>query len=267
MTMADRIVVLKDGEVQQVASPQEMYEHPKNIFVAGFIGSPAMNFINARLERDTQSPSGYAAVFGGEKGGKEGTNGGGKGEKEGTRETRIPLAEETLSEHPEIGEYVDSGVILGIRPEHMEDADVADSLNGSGNGSGSGSGDRHTRDTQSIVEVEPEVIESMGSEKYVYFSPGREQVAHSKTLDAMIGADEEEGGGDGGSKGDSENGSSGDSGSSGSNGSSGSIGSFGELMVARVAAESGAKKGGGLRLKIEPDKIRLFDPESEQAIS
>jgi multiple sugar transport system ATP-binding protein len=50
MTMADRIVLLKDGEVQQVAPPQIMYDHPKNVFVAGFIGSPAMNFIRARLE-------------------------------------------------------------------------------------------------------------------------------------------------------------------------------------------------------------------------
>ncbi|MBV9454323.1 MAG: sn-glycerol-3-phosphate ABC transporter ATP-binding protein UgpC, partial [Rubrobacter sp.] len=49
MTMADRIVVLKDGVIQQVASPQEMYEQPINVFVAGFIGSPAMNFIRARL--------------------------------------------------------------------------------------------------------------------------------------------------------------------------------------------------------------------------
>ncbi|CAA9362840.1 MAG: Maltose/maltodextrin transport ATP-binding protein MalK [uncultured Microvirga sp.] len=52
MTMADRIVVLKDGLVQQVATPQIMYDQPDNVFVAGFIGSPAMNFIRARLEKD-----------------------------------------------------------------------------------------------------------------------------------------------------------------------------------------------------------------------
>src|SRR4028118_1349836 len=61
MTMADRIVVLKDGLVQQVDTPQQMYDHPKNIFVAGFIGSPAMNFVQARIERDDGS---LAAVFG-----------------------------------------------------------------------------------------------------------------------------------------------------------------------------------------------------------
>jgi multiple sugar transport system ATP-binding protein len=227
MTMADRIVVLKDGEVQQVASPQEMYERPRNVFVAGFIGSPAMNFINAHIEREDgngESPSdtsGYAAVFG-----------------ERARQTRIPLSKEMLSEHPEIGEYVDSGVILGVRPEHMEDESMANS------------GD--SGDTQSILEVEPEVMESMGSEKYVYFSPGKEQVAHSKTLDAMISADADEADGSGG---DSEN------------GSSDGLGSFGDMMVARLAAESAAKKGENLRLRIEADKIRLFDPESEEAIS
>nr|MBA3951676.1 sn-glycerol-3-phosphate ABC transporter ATP-binding protein UgpC [Rubrobacter sp.] len=52
MTMADRIVVLKDGLVQQVATPQMMYDQPDNVFVAGFIGSPAMNFMKARLEKE-----------------------------------------------------------------------------------------------------------------------------------------------------------------------------------------------------------------------
>src|ERR671927_369842 len=52
MTMADRIVVLKDGVVQQIAPPQNMYDHPENVFVAGFIGSPAMNFIQAHLEKE-----------------------------------------------------------------------------------------------------------------------------------------------------------------------------------------------------------------------
>jgi multiple sugar transport system ATP-binding protein len=209
MTMADRIVVLKDGFVQQVASPQEMYEQPVNMFVAGFIGSPAMNFINAHMERDAESPSGYAAVFG-----------------EGARQTRMPLAKGAVSEHPEIGEYVDRDVILGARPEHMEDASLVGS-----------------EDKQGILEVEPEVIESMGSEKYVYFSPGSDQVAHSKSLDEMT--DVSEGGGDSGEEGP---------------------GDFGEMMVARVAAESMAKKGDSLRLRIESDKIRLFDPETERAI-
>jgi multiple sugar transport system ATP-binding protein len=51
MTMGDRICVLKDGEIQQVAAPLELYDHPANLFTAGFIGSPAMNFIRGRLDR------------------------------------------------------------------------------------------------------------------------------------------------------------------------------------------------------------------------
>src|SRR5690606_30554454 len=51
MTMADRIVVLKDGVVQQVGSPMELYERPQSLFVAGFIGSPRMNFLNGGLAR------------------------------------------------------------------------------------------------------------------------------------------------------------------------------------------------------------------------
>ena len=88
MTMADRIVVLKDGVVQQVASPQEMYERPENVFVAGFIGSPAMNFIKAHLQR--AEGGGYSVIFG-----------------EGARQTSIPLSKETISEYPHVGEYAD----------------------------------------------------------------------------------------------------------------------------------------------------------------
>ncbi|HOE11905.1 MAG TPA: sn-glycerol-3-phosphate ABC transporter ATP-binding protein UgpC [bacterium] len=51
MTMGDRIVVMKDGEIQQVATPLELYDHPKNRFVAGFIGTPPMNFIEGKIER------------------------------------------------------------------------------------------------------------------------------------------------------------------------------------------------------------------------
>src|SRR5918995_3996771 len=61
MTMADRIVLLKEGVVQQVATPQEMYDKPKNVFVAGFVGSPAMNFFRARLEKENDD---LATVFG-----------------------------------------------------------------------------------------------------------------------------------------------------------------------------------------------------------
>lgn len=209
--MADRIVVLKDGEVQQVASPQQMYERPQNVFVAGFIGSPAMNFIRARLQREEP---GYSVLFG-----------------EGARQTRLPLSKEAISENPAVGDYVDKEVILGVRPEHMEDARFAPSQSGAGTG-------------KNLLEVEPEVIESMGSEKYVYFAVGAEQMAHSKTLGEMT----DEATGD-----PSENG---DEASAESE----------EMMVARVSAESEVRHGERITLAIESDKIRLFDPETERAV-
>ena len=211
MTMADRIVVLKDGVVQQVASPQEMYERPENVFVAGFIGSPAMNFIKAHLQR--AEGGGYSVIFG-----------------EGARQTSIPLSKETISEYPHVGEYADREVILGVRPEHMEDSRFVSA------------GSRG-----STLEVEPEVIESMGSEKYVYFAVGAGQVAHSKTLDEMVDAD-------------------GASGGASENGEGAAETAFEEMMVARVSSESGVRHGERLTLAIEPDKIRLFDPETEQAV-
>jgi multiple sugar transport system ATP-binding protein len=219
MTMADRIVVLKDGFVQQVASPQEMYERPDNIFVAGFIGSPAMNLIKARLERDHDSPSGYMVVFG-----------------EGARQTRIPISTEAASQNPELGEYAGKEVIVGIRPEHMEDA----SLTGTA-----------TKSNDSALEVEPEVIESMGSEKYMYFSPGAAQVAHSESLEEAAGAAV----------------SSGKNGASDDNDASAAVSAVGgELMVARVSAESRVERGQKVKLSVESEKVRLFDRETGRAI-
>jgi multiple sugar transport system ATP-binding protein len=214
MTMADRIVVLKDGKVQQIDSPQQMYDHPNNIFVAGFIGSPAMNFLRARLEKEN---GGYAVSFG---------------------STRLPLSREVVGEVKErrgqdLGEHVGE-VVLGIRPEHMEDAETeaAEALGGA-----EGSG---------CVDIEAQVIESMGSEKYIYFEPPREQAVHLSSVAELTEDDE------GGAEQDTMGGSSEDVG--------------GNLMVARVAPESTAREGQTMRLVVDPSKIRIFDLEAEQAI-
>ncbi len=214
MTMADRIVVLKDGVVQQIDPPQNMYDHPENVFVAGFIGSPAMNFIQAHLEKEN---GGYAVKFGG---------------------TSITLSREEIGEAKERGhdpeQYANKEVVLGVRPEHIEDAGTEEAA-AVGGAEGS-----------NTMEVEAQVIESMGSEKYVYFDVGREQHARLQSVAEMTdevggGADEEAGGGS-------------------------AEDASGELMVARVSAESEAREGETMRLVIDSSKIHLFDLESEEAI-
>ena len=100
MTMGDRVAVMRKGDLQQVAAPQELYDRPVNLFVGGFIGSPAMNLIEATLERED---GGLTAVAGSQ---------------------RIALGEETLSVRPRLREYEGRQVVLGIRPEDLEDASL-----------------------------------------------------------------------------------------------------------------------------------------------
>ncbi len=201
MTMADRIVLLKDGIVQQVATPQEMYDNPKNIFVAGFVGSPAMNFVRTRLEKEN---GGLAAVFG---------------------NVRISLLKEVVQRARGIERFVGKEVVLGIRPEDIEDANHIEDARLAEN-----------RQRASTLEVEPHVIESMGSEKYLYFGLDRDLVAHTPSMDEMVeqvGQDDE---------------------------------SSEELLVARVSPESEARRGNKLQLIVDSSKVHLFDPETEEAI-
>ncbi|OCA90128.1 sn-glycerol-3-phosphate ABC transporter ATP-binding protein UgpC [Pradoshia sp. D12] len=95
MTMATRLVVMKDGFIQQVGAPKDVYENPENIFVGGFIGSPAMNFINGKLE------DGYFV----------------------TGSTRIAVPEGKLS-YLRKQDYIGKDVVLGIRPEDIHDEPI-----------------------------------------------------------------------------------------------------------------------------------------------
>jgi multiple sugar transport system ATP-binding protein len=98
MTMGDRVAVIRKGALQQVDSPQSLYEHPVNLFVAGFIGSPAMNLFDATLAADGD---GLAVEFGG---------------------FRLPVPAEVVAERPALRRHVGRVIVLGIRPEDMEDA-------------------------------------------------------------------------------------------------------------------------------------------------
>ena len=100
MTMGDRVAVMRKGELQQVAPPQELYDHPLNVFVGGFIGSPAMNLVEASLERSNGT---LAAVLG---------------------DQRITLDDDVLAARPALKSFEGREVVLGIRPEHLEDASL-----------------------------------------------------------------------------------------------------------------------------------------------
>ncbi|MBV4417915.1 sn-glycerol-3-phosphate ABC transporter ATP-binding protein UgpC [Clostridium tyrobutyricum] len=95
MTLGTRIVVIKDGIIQQVDTPREIYNHPVNMFVAGFIGSPQMNFIDARLEYANGKP---AALFGGQK----------------------IILQDNMFELLKRKGYINKDVVLGVRPEHID---------------------------------------------------------------------------------------------------------------------------------------------------
>jgi multiple sugar transport system ATP-binding protein len=101
MTMGDRVAVLKDGYLQQVDTPQNLYDHPVNVFVAAFIGSPSMNLFEAQvhLDGDTGTVTLGSHVIG--------------------------LARECLVKHPKLREFDGRRVIVGIRPEDYEDAALA----------------------------------------------------------------------------------------------------------------------------------------------
>ena len=101
LTMGDRVAVMRRGELEQVDTPQELYDRPVNVFVGGFIGSPAMNMVEARLEPSNGT---LAAAVGGQ---------------------RIVLGDEKLNAHPALRAYTGRTVILGIRPEDLEDAALA----------------------------------------------------------------------------------------------------------------------------------------------
>jgi multiple sugar transport system ATP-binding protein len=101
MTMGDRVAVMRKGEMQQVAPPQELYDAPVNLFVAGFIGSPAMNVFEGTI----RAANGGLAVEAGSQ--------------------RLTLDETAVSTRPALRAYADRTVIVGIRPEDIQDAALA----------------------------------------------------------------------------------------------------------------------------------------------
>jgi multiple sugar transport system ATP-binding protein len=149
MTLGDRVVVLLAGAVQQIGTPEELYNSPANLFVAGFIGSPAMNFFPA-----TMTDVGVRLPFG-----------------------DITLTQEVhdlLAQHPTA-----NNVIVGVRPEHLEDVALIDT---------------YARIRALTFEVKVDFVESLGADKYVHFKTegGGAQAAQLAELAADSGVSENE---------------------------------------------------------------------------
>ena len=126
MTMGDRVAVIKDGALLQIDEPSSLYDSPDNLFVAGFIGAPAMNLRQGRLESDNGT---WTVHLG---------------------HSRLPLADGVLATRPALANYDGAEVVVGIRPEAMEDA----SFSGTG---------------MPRFVVDTELIEALGSDLLVHF--------------------------------------------------------------------------------------------------
>jgi len=101
MTLGERVAVMRKGVLQQVAQPEVLYNRPVNLFVGGFIGSPAMNVLDARLEQSNGSVAARIA------------------------DTTLALPDDVVGSRPSLAAYVGRSVLLGIRPEDLEDAALA----------------------------------------------------------------------------------------------------------------------------------------------
>ena len=128
MTMGDRVAVIKDGYLQQVASPESLYDGPDNVFVAAFIGSPSMNLFEGVVLEDSER---LTVEFG---------------------DQRLALDPKVLSARPALRGYIGKPVVVGMRPEDMEDAAVVPD---------------HPADQR--IEVEIDVREALGAETVMHF--------------------------------------------------------------------------------------------------
>ena len=182
MTLGDRVVVMRGGVVQQIGAPDELYERPANLFVAGFIGSPSMNFFPARL-----IPTGLSMAFG-----------------------DVTLAQPVLDQLA--AQPAPENVVVGVRPEHLSDASLIDG---------------YQRISALTFEVKVDMVESLGADKYVYFTTEGPAVESDQLsdLDDETGPKEHE-------------------------------------FVARVPAASKAAKGATLELAFDPAQIAVFDPDT-----
>jgi multiple sugar transport system ATP-binding protein len=202
MTLGDRVSVIRKGELQQVAPPQTLYDRPVNLFVAGFIGSPAMNMVEAELSR---SDGTLAAEFGG---------------------IRLVLDDEVLAGRPDLKRFEGKRVILGIRPEDMEDANFAPDAPG-----------------DHRISPKVDLVESLGSEVLVHFTVQAPLVLteDTKELAADVGTEALES-------------------------LEVRAQEHASIFVARLNPATKAREGEQIELVVDTGRLHVFDPETGRGI-
>jgi len=202
MTMGDRVAVMRKGEIQQVETPQELYDRPVNLFVGGFIGSPAMNMLEATVERVDGA---LAAVAGSQ---------------------RIALDQETLSARPALERYEGRPIVLGIRPEDLDDASLVSDA-----------------PEDKRLKGQVELREALGAEVMVHFSVDakpaltedvRELAQDAGTAEATVQQSEE--------------------------------GGRGTVMVGRFSPRSRVREGEELEVAVDTRALHFFDAETGLAV-
>jgi multiple sugar transport system ATP-binding protein len=202
MTMGDRVAVIRKGVLQQVDEPQYLYDHPNNLFVAGFIGSPAMNMVEADLRR---SDGGYAVEFGG---------------------FSLEVPGDVLAARPEIKAYEGKPIVVGIRPEDMEDASLL-------------------ADAPKARRITSHVIlrEALGADVLVHFGVNARPVVteDTKELAHDVGAEVAEAVERGAQSGE-------------------------WIFLARLNPRTEAQQGKPIELVVDTHRLHFFDPETGRGI-
>jgi multiple sugar transport system ATP-binding protein len=202
MTMGDQVAVMNRGVLQQVDAPQTLYARPRNLFVAGFIGSPAMNMVEARLAGD----DGEVFV-------EFGSN-------------RLPIPDATLAGRPALRAYRDRNIVLGLRPEDMEDAALV-----------------HDGPEEQRISAVLELREDMGPEVYAHFTIDAPPVLTDDTRDLAVDAGDE-------ALAELEERAS----------------ERQTPFTARFNAHSGVREGDRLAVFVDAAELHFFDPESGEGI-
>jgi multiple sugar transport system ATP-binding protein len=202
MTMGDRVAVIRKGELQQVDTPQTLYERPVNLFVAGFIGSPAMNLMDGTLQRDGDR---FVIKLG---------------------EFLLPVPDEVMKDRSRLAEHDGKTVVVGIRPEDMEDAELVSDA-----------------PPERRIRATVELREALGSDVVIHFriaappamTEDAKELASDVGLEALeLVAQQAEGGE--------------------------------TTVIARLNPRTRANKGDTIELVVDTHRLHFFDPADGSAI-